>query len=74
VLVLGRLHPPQHQVTDFEGSSPDLPLVVPAKGLLVASRADQGHLSGHLQQIDRVLLGHRSSVGVKGFDPWGTIV
>jgi hypothetical protein len=37
MLVLGQLRSPQHQVVDFEGASLDLPLVVPTKGLLVAS-------------------------------------
>jgi hypothetical protein len=36
--VLCRLCPPQHQIANFKGSSPDLPLVVPMKGLLVEER------------------------------------
>jgi hypothetical protein len=31
VLVLGRLCSPQYQIADFEGSTPDLPLLVPVK-------------------------------------------
>jgi hypothetical protein len=46
---LGRLRPMQHQIANFEGSSPDLPLMVPTKGLLVAGRANQGRLSCLLQ-------------------------
>jgi hypothetical protein len=68
VPILGRLRPPQHQIANFECSSLDLPLVVPAKGLLVAGRANQGHLPCH------VLLSFHGSIGVKGFDPWGAIV
>jgi hypothetical protein len=74
VPILGRLRPLQHQIANFEGSSLDLPLVVPTKGLLVAGRANQSCLSCLLQQVDRVLLSFRGLVGVKGFDPWGAIV
>jgi hypothetical protein len=72
--VLHRLRSPQYQVVDFEGSSLDLPFMIPLKGLLVMSRVDQVRLPGLLQQVDHVLLSLRGSVEVKGFDPWGAIV
>jgi hypothetical protein len=49
VPILDRLLPPRHQITNFKGSSPDLPLVVHVKGLLVAGRANQGRLACLLQ-------------------------
>jgi hypothetical protein len=48
--------------------------VVPAKGLLVMSRADQGCLLGLLEQVDPILLSFRGLVRVKGFVPWGVVV
>ena len=43
---LRRLGPSEHEIADFEYPSSDLPFVVPAKGLLVASEADDGRLVG----------------------------
>ena len=40
VFFLCRLGPSEHEIADFEYPSSDLPFVVPAKGLLVASEAD----------------------------------
>jgi hypothetical protein len=49
VPVLGRLRPPQHLIANFEGSSPNLPLVVHAKGLVVADKANHSCLLCLLQ-------------------------
>ena len=54
---LRRLGPPEHEITDFEDSPPDLPFVVPTESLLVASGVDDGHLTGLFEQVDSVLLG-----------------
>ena len=44
MLVLGRLGPPEYEVTDLKGPPSDLSLMVPAEGLLVASGADDNCL------------------------------
>ena len=46
VFFLCRLGPPEYEVVDFEYPPSDLPFMVPEEGLLVASRADDGHLAG----------------------------
>ena len=71
---LRRLGPPEYEITDFEYPTSNLPFVVPAKSLLVASRADDGRLMGLLDKVDRVLLSLRSSVLVKSLHSWGTMV
>ena len=49
MLLLGRLGPSKHMVSDLEDPSSDFPLVVPTESLLVASGADDGHLAGLLK-------------------------
>ena len=49
VLLLGRLGPSKHEVSDLEDPSSNFPLVVPAERLLVASGADDGRLAGLLE-------------------------
>ena len=49
VLLLGRLSPSKHKVSDLEDSPSDFPLMVPTEDLLVASRADDGSLVGLLE-------------------------
>ena len=46
MFLLGRLGPSKHEVSDLEDPFSDFPLVVPTESLLVASRADDGHLMG----------------------------
>jgi len=65
VLFLGRLGPSKHKVSDLEDPSSDFPLVVPMESLLVASGADDGHLTGLLEQVDCVLLSLHGSVVVE---------
>ena len=66
--------PPEYEVADFENPSSDLPFVVPAEGLLVASEADDGRLVGLFEQVDCVLLSLRGSVVVESLHSWGTVV
>jgi len=74
VLLLGRLGPSKHKVSDLEDPSSDFPLMVPMESLLVASEADDGRLTGLLEQVDRVLLSLRGSVVVKSLHSWGAVV
>ena len=74
VLVLRRLGPPEYEVTDLEYPSSDLPFIVPAKSLLVASGVDDGHLMGLLEQVDCVLLSLHGSVVVESLHSWGDVV
>jgi len=74
VLLLGRLGPSKHEVSDLEDPSSDFPLMVPTESLLVASGADDGRLIGLLEQVKCVLLSLRSSIVVEGFYSWGTVV
>ena len=66
--------PSEHEITDFEGPPPDLAFMVPAESLLVASGADDGHLTGLLEQVDCVLLSLYGSVMVKTLHSWGAVV
>ena len=49
---LRRLGPPEYEIADFEYPPSNLPFVVLAEGLLVASEADDGHLTGLFEQVD----------------------
>ena len=49
MFLLGRLGPSKHEVSDLEDHSSDFHLMVPTESLLVASRADDGHLAGLLE-------------------------
>ena len=71
---LRRLGPPEYEITDFEYPPSDLPFVVPAEGLLVASGADDGCLTGLFEQVDYVLLSLRGSVAVESLHSWGAVV
>ena len=71
---LHRLGPPEYEIADFEDPPPDLPFVVPAESLLVASRAYDGCLTGLLEQVDCVLLSLHGSVMVESLHSWGTVV
>ena len=53
---------------------PDLPFMVPAESLLVVSGADDGHLTGLLEQVDCILLSLHGSVTVESLHSWGTVV
>ena len=66
--------PPEYEITDFEDPPPNLPFVVAAESLLVASGADDGRLTGLLEQVDCVLLSLRGSVVVESLHSWGTMV
>ena len=66
--------PPEYEITDFEDPPPDLPFVVPMESLLVASGADDGRLTGLLEQVDCVLLSLRGSVAVESLYSWGAMV
>ena len=69
MLLLGRLGPSKHEVSDLKDPSSNFPFVVPTESLLVASRVDDGHLMGLLEQVDCVLLSLR---GLSGTESWGT--
>ena len=71
---LRRLGPSEHEIADFEYPSSDLPFVVPAEGLLIASGADDGCLMGPFEQVDCVLLSLHSSVAVESFYSWCAVV
>ena len=49
MLLLGRLGPSKHEVSDLEDPTFDFPLVVSTESLLVASRAGDGRLVGLLE-------------------------
>ena len=74
MLLLGRLGPLKHEVSDLGDRSSDFPLVVPMESLLIASGADDGRLTGLLKQDDCVLLSLRGSVMVESLHSWGTVV
>ena len=74
MLLLGRLGPSKHEVSDHKDPSLDFPLMVPAESLLVMSGVDDGHLMSLLKYVDRVLLSLCGSVLVKGLHSWGTVV
>ena len=74
VFFLRRLGPSEHEIADFEYPSSDLPFMVPAEGLLIASGADDGRLMGLFEQVDCVLLSLRGLVAVKSFHSWGAMV
>ena len=44
MLLLGRLGPSKHEVSDLEDPSSDFPLMVPIESLLVVSKEDDGCL------------------------------
>ena len=71
MLLLGRLGPSKHEVSDLEDPSSDFPLMVPVESLLIASGADDDHLAGLLEQVDCVLLSLRGSVVVESLHSWG---
>ena len=48
--------------------------MVHVESLLVASRADDGHLVGLLEQVDCVLLSLHGSVVVESLYSWGAMV
>ena len=66
--------PLEYEITNFEDPSPDLPFVVPVESLLVASGADDGHLTGLLEQVDYVLLSLHGSITVESLHSWGAVV
>ena len=74
MLLLGRLGPSKHKVSNLKDPSSDFPLVVPMERLLVASRADDGRLMSLLEQVNHVLLSLRGSVAVEGLHSWGAVV
>ena len=74
VFFLRRLGPSEHEIADFKYPFSDLPFVVPAERLLVASRADDGRLVGFFEQVDCVLLSLYGLVAVKSLHSWGTVV
>ena len=49
VLLLGRLGPSKHEVSNLEDPLSDFSFMVPAESLLVASRADDSHLASLLK-------------------------
>ena len=65
MLLLGRLGPLEHKITDLEGSPPVFSFMVPMESLLVSSRADGSHLMSLLEQVDHVLLSLHGSVLVE---------
>ena len=74
MLLLGRLGPSKHEVSDLEDPSSDFPLMVPVESLLIASGADDDRLAGLLEQVDCVLLSLYDSVMVEGLYSWGAVV
>ena len=66
--------PLEYEITDFEDPPPDLPFMVPAESLLVASGVDDSRLVGLLEQVDCVLLSLRGSVTVESLHSWGAVV
>ena len=71
---LRRLGPSEHEIADFKYPSSDLPFVVPAEGLLIASEADDYCLVGLFEQVDCVLLSLHGSVAVESLHSWGAMV
>ena len=49
MLLLGRLGPSKHEVSDLEDSPSNFSFVVPTESLLVASGADDGRLMSRLK-------------------------
>ena len=74
VFFLRQLGPSEHEITDFEYPSTNLPFVVPTEGLLIASEADDGCLVGFFEQVDCVLLSLGGSVAVESFNSWCAVV
>ena len=74
MLLLGRLGPSKHEVSDLEDSLSNFSFMVPMESLLVASGVDDGHLTGLLKQVNRVLLSLHGSVTVEGLHSWGAVV
>ena len=74
VFFLCRLGPPEYEIVDFEDRPPDLPFVVPAESLLVASEANDDRLTGLFEQVDCILLSLHGSVVVKSLHSWGAMV
>ena len=74
MFLLCRLGPLEYEITGFEDPPPDLPFVVHAESLLVASGANDGRFVGLLEQVNCVLLSLRSSVMVESLHSWGTMV
>ena len=74
MFLLGQFGPLKHEVSDLEDPSSDFPLMVHMESLLVASEADDGCLTGLLEQVDRVLLSLLGSVVVESLHSWGTMV
>jgi len=74
VFFLRRLGPSEHEIADFENPSSNLPFMVPAEGLLIASGVDDGCLTGLFEQVDYVLLSLRGSVTVESFYSWCAMV
>ena len=66
--------PLEYEIIDFKDSPTDLSFVVPVESLLIASGADDGHLTGFLEQVDCVLLSLRGSVVVESLHSWGAMV
>ena len=66
--------PPEYEITDFEDPPTNLPFVVPAESLLVASEVDDGRLVGLLEQVNSVLLSLRGPITVESLHSWGAVV
>ena len=74
MFVLGGLGPLEYDITNLEDAPPDFSFMVPMESLLVASRADDDHLVGLLEQVDCVLLSLLGLVMVEGLHSWGPMV
>ena len=74
MLLLGRLGPSKHKVSDLEDSPSDFPLMVPTESLLVVSGVDDSCLIGLLEQVDFVLLSLCGPVAVESLHSCGTMV
>ena len=69
MFVLGRLGPPEYEITDLEDPPPDFSFMVPTESFLVTRGTDDGRLTSLLEQVNYVLelslgrspslLGHR---------------
>ena len=49
MLVLGGLGPPEYEITNLEDPPPNFSFMFPMESLLVASGADDGHLTSLLE-------------------------
>ena len=74
MIIHGLLGPLEYEIIDLEGPPPNFSLVVPTESLLLMSRADDGHLTSLLEQVDHVLLSLYGSVSVKGLCSWGAMI